>query len=168
MQTIDIRYKHIDDAALLLIANAPAKADYFGFTIRAKYATTKPADVVAQYKRTIQSAAWSYGARLTPAMRARMKCDHCGATNCKMWREYQTFADESEILCGPCALKSQDKAGTIDARGYVHDEEIGSRCDQIGWRVPAVPVAGEDTFWRYASVPADGEEWWRNLPSYPR
>ena len=171
MQTIDIRWKTIEDAAVLLAANAPARGDYYGTPLRARYATTRPADIVAQYNRTIEARALAYGNSLSLVMRARMVCGHCGAKGCKMWREYQTCSDYTKILCGPCALKDQKKTGVIDAGGYIRDEEIGGlRCDQIGWMAPAVPTsaAEEDTFWGYTSVPEPGVRWWRNLPSYPR
>jgi len=166
MRTIEIKYKALADAAALLVANAPARGDFWGVPLRARYATTNPADIVAHHERKVREGGWSYGARLTPKMRARLVCDTCGAAGCKMWREYQTFANRTKILCGPCAKVDQGKIGAIDVDGKIVDEDVG-RCDQIGWLVPAVPVAGDDTFWGYTSVPADGCAWWRALPSYP-
>jgi hypothetical protein len=153
MKTIEIRYRTIEDAATLLVKSAPAKGDFYGVPLRARYATTRPTDIVGHYRRIIAERAMSYGNRLTSAMRARLRCDKCGATGCKMWR-------------GPCAMIDQKKTGGIDADGK-HEDDIGFRCDQIGWMVPAVPVAGEDTYWGYTSVPEDGVVWWRTLPSLP-
>lgn len=164
MQTIHIKYKHpeIEDFAATLVAAAPARADYFGTVLRAKYATTRPADVVAQYHRTIRHGAWAYDNGIPAAMRARMKCDACGATDCKMWREYQTVANHTKILCGACAMIDQKETGTIGADGK-HESEYGRR-DQIGWMVPAVPTF-HGSFWGYTSVPAAGCLWWCSLPT---
>lgn len=166
MKTIEIKYKSLVDAAALLVANAPARGDFWGVPLQARYATTNPADIVAHYERKVRESGWSYGAKLTPTTRARLVCGTCGATGCKMWRQSYTSADHTDVLCGPCAMVSQGKTGTIDADGKREDKH-GMRTDQIGWRIPAVPVAGEDTFWGYTSVPADGCAWWRALPSYP-
>jgi hypothetical protein len=162
MRTIDIRYRDINEAAAMLVAAAPARGDYWGVSLRARYATTRAADVVAQYTRTVRERAWAYGARVPREMRDRMRCGACGAAGCKMWREYNTCSDYTKILCGQCALKDQGKTGTIDARGYIHGEH--GRCDQIGWMVPAVPTH-DGSFWGYTSVPAEGVEWWRTLPT---
>jgi len=165
MQTIDIRFMRLEDAAALLVANAPARGDYWGTTMRAKYATTRPADLVTQYRRTISERAASYGNRLPESQRARLVCGACGAKGCKMWREYNTCADYTKVLCGRCTMADQKKTGTLDADGKWDDERCG-KCDQIGWMVPAVPTHRGDTFWGYTSVPADGCEWWRRLPTY--
>ncbi|HYX22465.1 MAG TPA: hypothetical protein VFA98_16595 [Thermoanaerobaculia bacterium] len=93
------------------------------------------------------------------------KCQTCGAHGCKLWREYQTFADHTDLLCCDCAAKSQKKdVSTIDADGRRLTEE-GGRTDQIGWFVPAVPTEEGDTYWGYTSVPETGCCWWRSLPT---
>lgn len=104
----------------------------------------------------------SYGDQIPADMQARMKCGSCGVTGCKMWREYQTFASHTKILCGTCALRDQGKVGPIDADGY--RASTYGRTDQIGWLVPAVPTH-DGTFWGYTSVPDDGVAWWRELPT---
>lgn len=159
------RYQALDDAVAELVAAAPARLDYWGVTLRARHATTRPADVVAHYYRVVQERAWGYGASIPREMHERMRCDVCGATGCKMWREYPRLADYTKILCGPCALKDQGESGTIDANGYVSGGL--NKCDQIGWMVPAVPTF-DGTFWGYTSVPEAGVRWWRGLPSVPR
>lgn len=83
------------------------------------------------------------------------KCSKCGATNCRLWRQYQTFADQIELLCCNCAEQDQGKKC-----------ELPGGSDQIGWLVPAVP-AGGGTFWGYTSVPDDGVKWWNDLPLRP-
>jgi DNA-directed RNA polymerase subunit RPC12/RpoP len=95
------------------------------------------------------------------------KCAFCGAENCKLWRQSQTFAGHICLVCGPCALADQKQEGPIDAGGFVYDKDIHQHCDQIGWLVPAVPTPDGETFWGYSSVPPEGVAWWRNLPSYP-
>ena len=92
------------------------------------------------------------------------KCTTCGKHGCKLWREYQTFADHTELVCCDCAAKSQGKdVGSIDQAG-MRETEYG-RTDQIGWRVPAVPTEEGDTFWGYTSVPLAGVSWWKALPT---
>ncbi len=154
------------EAAARLVANAPACGDYFGFPMRARYATTRAADVVEQYYRDVQRRAWAYGANVPRDMQDRMVCGNCGARGCKFWREYNTCADYTKILCAACAMLDQKETGTVREDGY-HIDDRGCRCDQIGWLVPAVPTH-DGTFWGYTSVPADGVKWWRELPTVPR
>ena len=92
------------------------------------------------------------------------RCGTCGAHGCKLWREYQTCADYTELLCCDCAGKNQQKdVSTIDAEGK-RETELG-RTDQIGWLVPAVPTEDGTTFWGYTSVSPQGCKWWYSLPT---
>lgn len=92
------------------------------------------------------------------------RCTTCERHGCKLWREYQTCADYTELVCCDCAGKSQgEDVGQIDDDG-MRPTEFG-RTDQIGWRVPAVPTEDGTTFWGYTSVPLAGCEWWRKLPT---
>lgn len=92
-------------------------------------------------------------------------CHVCKRYGCKLWREYQTCADYTELACCDCAAKSQKKdVSDIDADGR-RGVEHGQRTDQIGWRIPAVPTEDGTTFWGYSSVPDAGCEWWRRLPT---
>ncbi len=92
-------------------------------------------------------------------------CTSCGVTGCKLWREYQTCADYTDLLCCDCAGKNQGKdVSTIDEKGLRQDDH-GCRTDQIGWLVPAVPTEDGTTFWGYTSVPSEGCTWWRQLPT---
>lgn len=89
-------------------------------------------------------------------------CAECGATNCKLWREYQTF--DPQLLCCDCAGKDQEKdVSTMDHRG-MRDTDMGPT-DQIGWYVPAVPDEEGLGYWGYTSVPVEGVAWWRSLPT---
>lgn len=103
-------------------------------------------------------------------------CGGCGASNCKLWRQYNTFLDRLNLLCATCAGKDQDKdVSTLDSDGrYIHAEDLDQngdilehRTDSIGWLVPAVPTEEGDTYWHYTSVPDEGVDWWRQLPTWP-
>lgn len=95
------------------------------------------------------------------------RCGACGATNCKLWREYQTFLNHQTLRCADCAAKSQGKdISDIDEHGTHTLKDMGNmRSDQIGWYIPAVPIDSNDTFWGYTSVPPEGVEWWSRLPT---
>lgn len=100
---------------------------------------------------------------------AHYKCGKCGATNCKLWREYQTF--RINLRCANCAAETEQKdIRDIDADGRRADKTIpGHRTDQIGWYIPAVPTEDtEQAYWGYTSVPPEGCEWWRRLPTRPQ
>lgn len=88
-------------------------------------------------------------------------CTSCGAANCRLWREYQTMASRTKLLCCNCAERDQNRKCNLDS-----DERM--KHDQIGWLVPAVPTPEWDTFWGYTSVPDDGVQWWYNLPLRPK
>lgn len=85
------------------------------------------------------------------------KCSQCGATGIKMWRQYQTFADNIDLLCADDAMKAEKKKGTVGDDGK-WDDGYG-RTDQIGGCVPAVPTEEG-----YTSVPFKGVQWWKKLP----
>ncbi len=95
-------------------------------------------------------------------------CSKCGVFGVKLWRQYQTFLDHIHLMCGPCACADQGKADTLDAAGKIEETDIGGRCDQIGWMIPAVPTEKNDTFWGYTSVPDAGVKWWKKLPTKKR
>ncbi len=112
---------------------------------------------------TLENMRWtvSYGGGAPP----EYVCGTCGVGGVKLWREYQTFLSHQTLECCDCAAKSQGKdVSCIDADGRRLLDD-GMRCDQIGWRIPAVPTEEGDTFWGYTSVPEPGVEWWRRLPT---
>ena len=93
-------------------------------------------------------------------------CGTCHASDCKLWRNYQTFLSNQSLYCARCAGKEQDiDVSAMDAEGR-RPSRHGGRTDQIGWLVPAVPTQENDTFWGYSSVPGKGVEWWRRLPTF--
>lgn len=89
----------------------------------------------------------------THALSARpYVCSKCGASGVKLWREYNTLADLTDLYCRSCAEADQDR-------------KLGVGCDQIGWLVPAVPTNdGDGSFWGYTSDPPEGVTWWHSLP----
>jgi hypothetical protein len=98
------------------------------------------------------------------------RCDDCGASNVKLWREYQTFLSQQRLRCCDCAAKDQGRdVSDIDSNGRRTTPEYewgkDQRSDQIGWLIPAVPSESGDTFWGYTSVPGPGVEWWRRIPT---
>jgi hypothetical protein len=78
------------------------------------------------------------------------RCDTCDAGAVRLWRDYQTFAESTRLLCQSCAERDQGKP-------------ISPNSDQIGWMVPAVPTEDGYTFWGYTSVPLAGVDWWKSL-----
>lgn len=96
------------------------------------------------------------------------QCYRCGASGCKLWRDYQTFLNHQELLCVDCACAAQEKdAASVNEAGRLVDGR-GIHCDQIGWLVPAVPTEDGSTLWGYTSVPQAGCDWWYGLPLRPR
>jgi hypothetical protein len=90
-------------------------------------------------------------------------CHHCKRRNAKLWREYNTFADQTKLLCKKCA--HEDQAKSIEESRKVWAKLGGERpeSDQIGGMVPAVPDFN-GSYWGYTSVPSDGVHWWKTLP----
>lgn len=95
------------------------------------------------------------------------KCSDCGATNCKLWRKYQTFLNHQNLLCAKCASNEQkEDISSINENG-LRKSDYGLT-DQIGWRIPAVPTEDGETFWGYTSTPMNGYEWWKRLETLPK
>ena len=114
------------------------------------------------------------GVYLEGAIPKKYRCEKCGATGYKLWREYQTF--HPTLLCARCAAKSQKKSiRGIDQDGTMPSRPFGrpvkgmkyERTDQIGWFIPAVPSETGDGYWGYTSIPNAGVDWWRELPTLP-
>jgi len=80
-----------------------------------------------------------------------LKCEDCGATGCKLWREYQTCSPS--LLCANCV-----------------EERTGRKLDpehlcSIEWWVAAIPDEEGNGYWGYTSVPEVGVRWWNQLPT---
>lgn len=103
-----------------------------------------------------------YSSNLTPL---NYMCHKCGTSGVKLWREYQTFLSHQSLLCVVCSGKEQKKdINGIDKSGRTKQEY--GMTDQLGWRIPAVPVVENDTYWGYTAVPEDGVLWWKRLPAF--
>ena len=117
---------------------------------------SKPRTTGHRQRRIEEKKARNYLGGKVPA---GYKCDACGATGIKLWRQYQTCAPR--LLCAPCACKDQGKPDDVNASGC-----RGRRGgDQIGWYVPAVPDEEGVGYWGYSSVPQAGVTWWQRLPT---
>lgn len=75
----------IDEAAEALVHLAPAAAMFNGIRVRARYATTKPQDIVAQFERDQTAAAIRWE---TSAAGKRSRADQE-----RRWREAQALVD---------------------------------------------------------------------------
>jgi hypothetical protein len=107
-----------------------------------------------------------------PFKRNKYKCGACGASGCKLWREYGTYS-AIILRCAPCAAKEQKRdISSIDENGMrltpEYDWAGDRRSDQIGWYIPAVMTEEGDGYWGYTSVPPDSVEAWRKLPTLPK
>ena len=82
-------------------------------------------------------------------------CGECKASGVRLYRDYNTFADATRLLCTACA----EQAGSTPRK-------VDPECpDQCGWMVAAVPTEDGSSFWGFSSVPWRGVYWWRSLPT---
>ncbi len=88
------------------------------------------------------------------------KCDNCGVCGVKLWRECQTAASQTKLLCAHCAEEDQQKN---NEPGWKSSFFSGGG-DQIGWLISAIPKEGDNTYWGYTSAPDNGVDWWKKLP----
>lgn len=80
------------------------------------------------------------------------RCTRCNAHGVRLWREYNVFANRTEITCCKCTHECEGRPLVMNASS------------QIGWRVAAVPTPSGDAFWGYSSVPSNARAWWHALP----
>lgn len=100
-----------------------------------------------------------------PEVPAWYRCDQCSVHGVRLYRDYNTFASNIDVLCATCAEVHQKKPrGFVEQpdphTGRVHD-------DQIGWMIAAVPTEGDSTFWGRGAVPTAGCAWWFSMPIRP-
>lgn len=99
-------------------------------------------------------------------------CSGCGQVGIKLWRDYNTCADATELKCAECATPGQvayEAGGRTGGMESTLDDDglfTFRDGDQLGGMVPAVPTEEGDTFWGYSSVPSEGVLWWLALPTY--
>lgn len=102
----------------------------------------------------------------------KYKCGMCGATGCKLWREYGTM--RVYLACAPCAAKvGKRDISSIDENGMRLMPEYSwarpdERTDQIGWYVPAIPADDDGSMWGATSTPMDAYKRWQELPTLPK
>lgn len=80
------------------------------------------------------------------------RCNCCGVSGVKLWRDYQATLEKQTLRCRACCEVHEGK-------------EKSSEGDSIGWSVPAVPTPSGSTFWGYTSVPIAAMDWWNSLPT---
>lgn len=88
------------------------------------------------------------------------RCSCCSEKGVRLWRQYQTCADQIELLCVDCA----ELAAKTKSAFFSDGTKPQGTSDSIGWMVPAVPADEGETFWGYTSVPQDRVVWWYALP----
>jgi hypothetical protein len=94
------------------------------------------------------------------------KCSHCRATNCKLWRPYNSFVIKLALTCAHCSAIEQNKdISDIDEKGS-YTSDMNHRIYTIGYRVPAIPTEIPDTYYGYTSIPAAAWSWWQQLPTF--
>ncbi len=86
-------------------------------------------------------------------------CAECGATNVRLYREYQTFLNHQILRCRKCALINQNYEQPDSSSEHSSSEH------SIKWLVAAVPTEDGLSYWGYTSVPGEGVKWWNNLDS---
>lgn len=79
------------------------------------------------------------------------RCEACGVTWCRLWRQYQTVAPR--LLCANCVERDQ---------GEMIDPVRPWDC---GWFVLAVPDEDFETYWGYTAVPQAALARWNALPA---
>lgn len=94
---------------------------------------------------------------------AQYKCEQCGVTGVKLWRQPQSAGP---LTCNVCLGVEVDDQGRAELEPIGDISFHGQVSDQIkGW-LPAVPTESDDLgFWGYSSVPIRGVDWWKKLPA---
>lgn len=87
------------------------------------------------------------------------KCDMCGKTGEKLWREYNVPAGQTQILCQHCVEQLQTQRYI---EGWKSDFSRGLG-NTIGNFLPAIP--GPEGYLRYnRGLDERAQAWWDNLP----
>lgn len=99
------------------------------------------------------------------------KCCDCNATNCKLWRAYQSLS-AVKLRCAECAAKIENKSiDGIDSDGCRPSDMPdmpGDRTNTIGFHIPAITTADNVRYYSFAEgVAEDRMNWWKALPTLP-
>lgn len=116
------------------------------------------------------------------------KCTNCGATGCKLWRDYQTFTDHQTLLCLECACTEQNKVRTPTEDGkslytdkvhyfyrtktttpgwwYGYDPKEGAPADAI--ETKAEKEKSDQIGWRVPAVPTEENDTFWGYTSVPQ
>lgn len=179
MLTIEPRPgQRISEVARLLVANAPARAVFNDITIRAKYATTNPADVVREYDRrselrSIASANSPAGKALKAEGEAQAALARSQWAACEAELPTLDFADVAAVLgwveraAGPAdhVAVTYDRAAVVEVfrrGGWTPNANVGADFDEGDARNFAGWVVGQ---WLvgYPHVTGFVEEWRRRF-----
>lgn len=127
MQTIDLLPgTGIEDAAKLLVASQPARATFNDIPIRARYATTRPEDIVRHYHIRMDLSALAY--RHSPAGLAAAARDAADIA-----------AKQGQIRALVAALPSLDFADPAVVLAWIL--AASDPADRIGVKVPMTEIA---------------------------
>lgn len=131
MKTIQLRLgQSIESGARELCAQAPARADFNGIMLRARYATTRPEDVAMEYGRRsrAQSAMWSpertaRAARWAAEQEATRKriAAECSALPTIDWTDHAEPLAWIERVVEENIPNASGIASIFGERGYVAD-----------------------------------------------
>ncbi len=116
------------------------------------------------------------------------KCSKCGATGCKLWRDYQTLLNNQSLVCLTCAFREQKKVltPTEDGRSlytdkvhylyrtattppdhwHGYDPKKGPPSDAIETRTERERT--EDIGWRVPAVPTEENDNYWGCTSVPQ
>lgn len=94
------------------------------------------------------------------------KCQKCGASGVKLWRDVGPFEPIALSCCQCTAIKENKNIDDIDQSG-LHTIFDDFKSDTIGSCVPAFPVEDVTSieYWGYGSVPDSVITWWSKLPN---
>ncbi len=90
-------------------------------------------------------------------------CGVCGATHCKLWKEFAFFSNDFTLLCAVCAAKELQ----MNVEEFVALQIAEKHNTKIPLRVPAIPTPENIAFLSTSHVTPEGRLWWLSLPSFP-
>lgn len=116
------------------------------------------------------------------------KCSGCAATNCKLWRDFQTFLSQQTLLCLNCACREQKKvltptedghalytgevyhfyrsANMAPNRPYAYNPKYGTPPDAIEKRTERAKT--NQIGWRVPAIPTEENDTYWGYTSVPQ